>query len=873
MIFRRRRERELAEEIQAHLRLAGQDRMRNGEAPDDAASAAHREFGNVTLVKEDVRDVWGWMWLESLAQDIRFAMRNCSRNRGATAIMTLTLAAGIGANTAVFSILDAVLLRQLPYRDPGRLVSILDLQISAGGRATFFDLYSDYQDWKKNSKTFEGFAASTWAGGLDQTLSGSGPARKVPVLPVTADYFTVLGVPPILGRTFQASDQGRGCTIVVSHEFWRTVNGSQATLIGKPLRFDDQDCTVVGVMPPGFAVYPNPASLLWVLLPEPERADKFAVFVTGRMKPGVSMAAAQAELLTLHRQLHQHDRWGALMEPRVYPLQAEFTWLTGRNLRLSLVILFSAVTMVLLICCANVSILLLAQSVARGREMAIRAALGSGRGRLLRQLLTESLLLSAAAALIGVALAIGAVHYFRSANPIELPPATVVQIDARILAFTVLLSILNAVLFGLAPAWRASRADLNTALKASGRSSSQDASSQRFGGVLIVAEVALTMVLLAAAGLLIRSVERFASAPLGFQPGGLVTTRIQLPQKSYAKPELKLRFYDSLLRQLRGMREMEGEALSTVPPTRGTGPVTALAVEGQPDPEPNKVIDVGIQTVSPEYFQVMRIPLKTGRFFNDRDRTDSEPVTVINEAVVARYFAKEDPIGRHIRQFEVGETKTPWLRIVGVVANERRTQVTTEMGWADTPVIYRPWPQNAQLSAVLILRTWLPGSTSFKLIQGASGDPDVSVNEVETVPHALAKVLAYPRFRAVVLTAFAGLALLLAVVGLYGVLSRQVTQRTHEIGIRMALGARQRDVLAMVAKRGTLLTVIGIAVGLASTLGLTRLLSALLYGVSATDAATLGLVTVALLGATVLATLLPARRAARVDPMIALRCE
>lgn len=873
MRWMRRRERELEEEMQAHLRLAEQDRIRNGESPDTAGNAARREFGNAALVREDVRYVWGWTWLESLVQDIRFALRNFARNRGTTAIIIFTLAAGIGANTAVFSVLDAVLLRQPPYRSPDRLVSILDLQKSAGGRATFFDLYSDYQNWTRNSKLFDGFAASTWARGLDRTLSGSGPARRVPVLPVTADYFAVLGVPPVLGRTFQPSDRDRGCTIVMSHEFWRTVTGGRTSLIGKPLQLDDQDCLVMGVMPPGFAVFPNPAAMLWALMPTPDRPDQYGVFVIGRVKPGVSMAAAQTELLTLHRQLHQRDRWGALMEPRVYPLQAEFTWLTGRNLKLSLIILFSAVTMVLLICCANVSILLLGQSLARGREMAIRAALGSGRGRLLRQLLSESLLLSAAAALIGVALATGAVQYFRSANPIELPPATVVQVDARILAFTVLLSILNAVLFGLAPAWNTSRADLNAALKAGGRCLSHDAANQRFGSVLIVAEVALTMVLLAGAGLLIRSVERFGSAPLGFQPDGLMTTRIQLPQRAYARPEARLRFYDNLLGQLLAMREIEGEALSTVLPTNGTGPVVALSVEGQPDPEPNRVLDVGIQTVSQEYFQVMRIPLKRGRFFNDRDRADGEPVTVVNEAVVARYFPNEDPIGRHIRQFEEGETKTPWLRIVGVVASEKRTRVETEMGWLDAPVMYRPWLQDAHSSAVLILRTTLPESAAFKLVQRAGGDPDVSVGDMETVPHALAKVLAYPRFRAIVLTAFAALALLLAVVGLYGVLARQVTQRTPEIGIRMALGARPGDVLAMVAKRGSLLTLIGIAVGLAATWGLTRLLSGLLYGVSATDAATLELVTVGLLTAAELATVLPARRATRVDPMIALRSE
>ena len=872
MMFGHRRERELDEEIQAHLRLAEQDRIRQGESPQDAAVSARREFGNVTLVKESARDAWGWRWLDRLIQDTRFAVRNFARNSTATAFIVFTLAAGIGANTAVFSIFDAVLLRQPPYRDPDRLMSILDLQKKVGGRAVFFDLYSDYENWKKNSRMFDGFSASTWAS-LDRTLSGAGSARVVPALPVTADYFDVLGVSPLLGRTFQASDREYGCTIVLSNEFWRSLGGGQASLIGKPLRLDEQDCTVIGVMPPGFAVYPNPTSMVWALMPAPPRPDQFAVFVVGRMKHGVTMAQAQNELVMLHDQLHQHDRWGELMEPRIYELQSEFTWLTSHNLKLSLLVLFCAVSIVLLICCANVSNLLLSQSLARRREMAIRAALGSGRTRLLRQLLTESLVLSAAAVAVGVALAWGAVHYFRVANSVELPPGTVVQVDARILVFTVLLSVLTTLLFGFAPAWKAAQTDLNAALKAAGRSSSEDAGSQRFASFLIVAEVALTLVLLTGAGLLIQSVNQFASAPLGFRTEGLLTSRIRLPQAGYARPEQRIRFYGNLLDQLLATHEIEEAALSTALPTAGSGPVVVLAVGGQPDPGPNTVLDTGTQTISPQYFHVMRVPLKEGRFFDDRDRVDSEPVTIVNEVLAARYFSKEDPIGRHIRPFDGPETKRPWLRIVGVVGNEKRTEVTNEMSWIDPPVMYLPWIQNTQLSAVLLFRTPEARPPAISLIQRAAGDPDVSVGEMDTMSNAVAKMLAFPRFRAVVLAAFAALALVLAVVGLYGVLSRLVARRTHEIGIRMALGAQHARLLVTITQQGALLTVTGIMLGLASVWGLTRFLKALLYGVGATDPANLALVTLVLLVAAGLATFLPARRAAQVDPMITLRDE
>jgi predicted permease len=543
---RKQREDDLERELRSDLEIEAAEQREWGLSEKEAEYAARRALGNVASIKEEVRDAWGWRWLDRLVQDMRFAIRNFGHYPAATAIIIFTLAAGIGANTAVFSIFDAVLLRQPPYHDPDRLVSVLDLQKKVGGRAVYFDLYGDYENWKKNSKVFDGFSASTWAGGLHKTLSGTGPARRVPALPVTSDYFDVLGVRPILGRTFQASDREHGCTVVLSKEFWRSLNGGRESLIGKPLRLDEQDCTVIGVMPPGFAVYPNPASMVWTLMPGPPRPDQVGVFVVGRMKRGVSMAQAKNELVMLHGQLHQHDRWGELMEPHIYELQSEFTWLTSHNLKLSLMVLFGAVSIVL-ICCANVSNLLLGQSLARRREMVIRAALGSGRSRLLRQLLTESLLLSAAATAIGVALAWGAVHYFRVVNPVELPPSTVVKVDARILVSTTLLSVLTTLLFGLAPAWKASKTDLNAALTTAGRSASEDAVSQRFASFLIVAEVAFTLVLLTGAGLLIQSVNQFASAPLGFRTEGLMTSRIQLPQTGYAMPEQQTRFYGNLL--------------------------------------------------------------------------------------------------------------------------------------------------------------------------------------------------------------------------------------------------------------------------------------------------------------------------------------
>ena len=875
-VFGRRALHERAEEeVQFHLSMLEERMIESGTPPEIARARARREFGNPTLIQERTLDAWPHALLDTFIQDVRYAWRMFRRAPGFTAIAILTLALGIGANTAVFSILDAVLLRPLPYREPGRLVSILDREIRAGGRATFFDLYSDYENWNRNSRLFEGFAALSWAGGLGRIMTGHGPARSVAVLPVSFDFFSVLGVPPLLGRTFQSADLAGGCSIVLSHKFWQAIFGGRRNVIGQSLQLDNQACVVLGVMPPEFASFPNPDSLVWVLLAPPKRPDQFGVFVIGRMKPGISQAAAEAEILSLHHELHQHDRWGGIMEPATYGLQPEFTWLTGRNLRISIMVLFAAVIAVLSICCINVANLLLSRSLTRRREMAIRAALGSGRSRVLRQLMTESLSLSLVASFLGVAIAAGAVELFHKANPIELPPAAIVSVNAHVLGFTVVLSIATAGLFGLAPAWSASRIDLISALKAGGQFVSQDAARQRFGKALIVAEVALTVVLLVGAGLLIRSVQNFTSAPLGFTPQGLLTTRLDLPRHSYAKPERRAQFYRGAMVELQVQARFKGAALSTAFPTQGTGPVTSLAVQGRPAPPSNHMLDVGQQTVTPDYFRVMCIPLKAGRFFDEQDNEHAEPVAIVNEVLVAKYFPNEDPIGKHIREYSGAASQQPWLRVVGVVADEKRTAVTSEMSWADVPVIYRAWDQNPPLVATLIVRTRSGQATAGEMIHRtfAAIDSDLSVGEIEPVPASLAKILAYPRFRAITLAAFAVFAVLLASVGLHGVLWQFVVQRTPEIGVRMAMGARPTDVLQLIGRQAGAPLAAGLALGLAGASLLSRLLEGLLYGVQASDPVTLAAVSLTLMGAGATAAFLPARRAARVDPMTALRNE
>jgi putative ABC transport system permease protein len=874
---RKQRERDLDEEIQSHLRLAAQDRIRNGESPDHASISARREFGNTTQIKEIARDIWRWTWLDRTIHDLRYGFRSFSRTPGATAVIILTLALGIGASTAIFSIIDAVLFKPLPYKDPARLVVVWDQEIHARGTSKLFTPYQDFKQFQQTATSLEQIGGATWATS-PMILTGRGPAKNVLSIPSTLSFFSLLGVSPALGRTFQQSDLDRACTVVLAHKFWQSALGGQPGIVGQSLALDNQPCIVIGVMPSAFSFYPDATSMWRLETPTGEIArnpERRGIGIFARLKPGITISAAQEELRRLHHQFNEHNRHGAETEPTVYPLQDEFTWLTGRNLRLTLLVLFGAVNFVLLIACVNVANLLLGRFVVRQREFAIRAALGSGRRRLLRQLLTESLLLSTSAAILGTALAAVAIHYFRALNPIDMPPGTVVEVNFRVLLFTVTLAVLTTLLFSLFPAWKASAGNLDEALKSSGRSSSQGAGSNRTSRALVVAEVMLSLQLLAGAGLLISSVVRFSSAPLGFPPQGLTSIAIGLPRTTYADDPQRLSFYERIADGLHPLPGLQQFAFSTTLPVRGIQGFNALSIEGRPDPTPaNAFHGVGQVTIDPAYFPVIGLPLERGRNFEPFDREHSEPVAIVNEALAKRYFPHEDPLGKHLRP--TGDPDpNPWLRIVGVVANEKRSTVYNEMTWVDTPTIYHPLAQHVPAQINLLIRSTGGQAGLIDQVRQkiATLDPGVPVDGAESVQHLLSGYLAFPRFRAVMLGGFAVLALLLALVGIYGVLAQSVAQRTREIGIRMALGATRANVLKNVAAQGMLLTGIGILLGLGSVWALARLLAALLYGVGPTDPMVLGLVTLALLGAALLATYLPATRATTVDPTVALRYE
>jgi putative ABC transport system permease protein len=796
-----------------------------------------------------------YAFLDTISQDVRHALRLIARKPGFAAIVTLTLALGIGANTAVFSIVEAVLLRPLPYKDSSRLVSIWLRNVHETGTSKMFDSLRDYRAFAR-ARSFEQTAAATWANG-GRLLRGYGPTQGVLAMPVSESFFALLGADAALGRTFTPDDLQRGCSVVISDRLWRGPLGGDRAIVGKSITLDDRSCAVLGVMPPSFTFYPTVAQAWMLLIPDfSPPPDKIPLGIFARLRPGVTIAQAQAEVSALHTALNRGDGQERDLAPLVADLHEEFTFLAEARLRATLWILLAAVAFVLLIVCLNVANLLLGQAFGRRREFAVRAALGSGRARLARQLFTEGLLLAASGGAAGIAVAFAAIRYFRAAAPIEMPPGADARLSWPVLGFTVAISVATALLFGALPAWRASRLDPIASLRA-GPGSAQ-AAPQRLMKMLIAVEMSLSLVLLTGAGLLMQSALRMSSEPLGFESRGLVTASVGLPEEGY-RDAMRLQFYDRVLGALG-----ENAALSTGLPPYGLA-IATLRIAGQ---ELSGAHYVGQQSVSPRYLRVMNEPLLRGREFTDRDRASAEPVAIVNQALARRYFPNSEPIGRRIALNDPSEAN-PWRVIVGVVADEKRAGGFDRVGWAEMPMVLKPLAQDPPRSASIVAR----GSRADLRRAVAAIDERAPVGELETMDTRLSRMLAYPRFRAALLSAFAVFAVLLASIGLYGVLWQFVAQRTPEIGVRLAMGARSSDVLRLIARQAGVPLAAGLALGLAGASALSRSLVSVLYGVQAGDPFTLVVVSLALLGAGTSAAYVPARRAARVDPMTALRSE
>ncbi len=822
--------------------------------------------------------MWNSLTLETIWQDIRYGLRMLAKSPGFAAVAILTLALGIGANTAIFSIVNAVLLQPLPYKDSDRLVAVWQSNIHDLGYSKVFPPYRDFQEWKQSSQSFEDLEACNWAKAR-HTLTWQGKGQVAVTVATSAGFFSMLGASAEQGRTFEPRDLQNGCSVVVSHRFWQNRLGASKEAVGSALTLDEKSCTIVGVMPRGFDFYPRQTDLWTLITPQSDYEKNPLDSVTGvigRLKPGVSLSTAQSELAALHRQVVSEatpGSWIAQFTPVVNHLQEELTWLSGRNLRSALQVLLGAVFLVLLIACVNVASLLLGRASERQKELAVRAALGSSRSRLVRQLLTESILLSALGAILGAFLAVAAVRYFRALNPIELPPGSTVAVNLPVLAFTAFLAILTGLLFGLLPAWKASRQNLNETLRQEGRGASRNSMGSRAGKMLVIADVSLSLILLAGAGLLIESTARLSSAPLGFRAGHLLSARISLPASAYPKLSNRAAFCNRLISTLNAVPGVDGVALTSSLPlyVAGSG---VMSVQGRAAPPLTDIGDVRGEDVSADYFKVMGIPLIRGRAFDAREREESQPVTIVNEAIVREYFPDQDPIGRQIKFGRPGDTD-PWMTIVGVVGDIRRATLYQEMGYVTPPVLYRPLTQDAENLFGIVIRTTVnPLALASPLQREVSNlDSGVPVFDVLTMEQRVAEFLSHPQFRAILLGMFAGLALVLAAVGIFGVLSQLVSQRTREIGIRMALGADRRDVLNMVVKQGAVLILLGVALGLVAALALNRLLSTMLYGVRPTDPFTFTAVTSLLVLVAMIACYLPARRATKVDPMIVLRHE
>jgi predicted permease len=802
----------------------------------------------------------------NVLKDLHYGARLLLRSKGFAAVAILTLALGIGANVAVFSIVDATLLRPLPYRDPQRLVDILDAE---RGASKLFGSWADFQTYRQHARSFEEIAVATWAV-RGQTLTGRGPARGVMAVPVSESFFRMLGAGAALGRTFTADDLARGCSVVLSHGFWENVLGGDPQQVGQTIALEHRPCTVVGVMPARFAFYPN-ATQLWTLLTpdfEPKPAD-IPMISFGRLRSGVSLAQAQNELAVLHAALHQADGKERSFTPAVDDLQQEFTWLAGRNLRSTLWILLGAVALVLLVACWNVAGLLLGRGFGRRRELAVRAALGGGRRRLFGQLLAEGTLLALAGGVLGVLLAFVLVVWFRSVNPVELPPGSDVRVSLPVLGFAAAACVAATLLFGLVPAWKMSLVNLSGALKSGGRGVA--AGRHRMARLLVAAEMAGSVLLLAGAGVLMQSVLRMRATPLGFDPEHVFRARIALGPDSYPKPEQRVQFYQALLDKLNQSAGIHEAALASILPP-GIGSSMAIQIQGRPLPPPDREIhDVSQQSVSPGYLKTMRVPLLLGRDFDARDIAASEPAAIVNQALVDKYFPSENPLGRQIRFSQTA----PWTTIVGVIGTEKRTTVYQEMGFVDAALAYRPMAQVAPQAETIAVRAAgdaVPVAAAIRRAAAAL-DPHVAVEQVQPIRDDFAKLLAYPRFRAVVLAGFALFALLLAAIGLEGVLAQAVAQRTQEVGVRMALGARPAAIVKLIAWEGGLPVLAGLAIGLLAAGSLGRLLQSLLYRARPTDPLMLGGISAVLLAVAALAIVLPARRAARTDPMTALRSE
>lgn len=824
--------------------------------------------------------------------DLKFALRQLLKNPGFTAVAVFTLALGIGANTAVFSVVSNVLLRPLPFTEPERLVTVWERNPKAG--------YDDntvaagtFADWKEQNQVFESMAALSIDRGLN--LTGDAEPERVTAVPVSANLFQVLGVAPIHGRTFAAEEEilGRDRVVILSHGLWQRRFGADPQVLGKTIALDGTSYAVVGVMPRGFVFPGNTGILLgfffikpadiWIPLALPPEViaerSSHPLEVLGRLKPGVSLAQASAHMDALMHRIEQANPGNVMgTHANVVPLHEH----SVRNVRSGLLVLLCAVAFVLLIACANVANLFLARATARQKEIAIRVALGASRGQIIRQLLTESVLLAVLGGVLGILLAHWSVDLLvsRVGDSVALttPGWNDIRIDRGMLGFTLMVSLATGILFGLVPALQAARPDLNSGLKEGGRGSTEGFQRNRFRSALVVTQTALAMMLLTGAGLMLRSFVRLQQVNAGFNARDVLTCVLSLPESRYTNDTQRAAFYQQLIQRVQSLPGVQSAGATSQLPLSGDLGNNKFEVVGRPPLTLGEFHQADTVQVTPDYFRAMQIPLRAGRMLREEDTTETPAVCVINQNLASRHFPNENPIGK---QLKIGLRETITLEIVGVIQNVRQRGL--DMDTLPPPIhallssqIYISYAQFADQPRMTVVARAFSGASSLAGAVRAEVralDKDLPISRLRTMAAVRGDSIAQPRFRTLLLALFAAFALTLAAVGLYGVMAYSVARRTQEIGVRMALGAETTDVMKLVLRQGLWLAVTGLALGLAGAFALTRLMAGLLYGVGATDPLTFAVVPVCLFLVALLACWIPARRASRIDPMEALRYE
>jgi putative ABC transport system permease protein len=806
--------------------------------------------------------------MKNLVQDMRYAVRVLLRTPSFSIVAVLALALGIGVNSAIFSVVNALLIRPLPYGESDRLVKINNFEARSNSDSAVSP--PGFVDYRDQSHSYQSVSA-TYLGNTALNFSEEGEPERLTGGRVSANFFTTLGVQPLLGRVFvEEEDQpGKNRVVVLSHSLWSRRFGSDRDLVGKDITLNGQSFNVIGVMPAGFQWKGDDLWRPLALAPESFAADQRGseyLSVIARLKREATIEQAQAEMDTIANNIRLSNPnfyggdpgWGV----RVTSLHDEVVG----SIKPTLLILLGAVSFVLLIACANVANLLLARAAARQKEIAIRSALGASRFQLIRQLLTESLLLALVSGGLGLLLAVWGVRVLVAAGGNSIPRAQEIAIDGRVLGFTFLISLLTALLFGVIPAIQASKTDLQVALKEGGRGST--AGRQRLRAVLVVADVALSLVLLIGAGLLIKSFGRLLDVSPGFQPQGLLTMQMSLPAFKYREANQIKAFYEATIEGIKAIPGVQSAGAVSDLPLSGSVHSGSFNIEGRPPAPGEDELHADIRSATPEYFQAMQIPLLKGRFFTEQDTREARPVAIIDDTLAQHYFPGEDPLGKRV-EFQQG--KPIWREIVGVVGRVKHKALDVEF----KDKLYSPHAQVSYSTMFLVVRTATDPMSLVSAVRGSikTVDKDQPVYKVTAMEQLLADSLGQRRLSVMLFGLFAAVAMVLASVGLYGVISYSVTQRTNEIGIRMALGAERLDIFKMVIGQGLALTLTGVGLGLAGAFALTRVMSSLLFDVTPTDPVTFAMVPLLLAAVALAACLMPARRATRVDPMVALRCE